>query len=191
MIVLTSKALRSKIPQNNLQTSCIPRFCDRFDKMADSWLRMLRKLLSTLTVVSAGRRTQVATQRATPDSPKANETPVLFKILLFFSLFDFSFWFTIKMHRAYQPITPANNKLLKKRWDMSRYDTHRRKVCFAFRRHGAPVSNLGFICFQNYSLHNCLHTFCPQVLSAKAVIDNKPPQTYMHLHLKLKKLQVL
>lgn len=59
------------------------------------------------------------------------------------------------MHRAYQPITPANNKLLKQRWDMSRYDTHRRKV----------------------------H-------SAKAVIDNKPPQTYMHLHLKLKKLQV-
>ena len=30
-----------------------------------------------------------------------------------------------------------------------------------------------------------------QVMSAKAVIDNKPPQTYMHLHLKLKKLQVL
>lgn len=59
------------------------------------------------------------------------------------------------MHRAYQPITPANNKLLKKRWDMSRYHTHRRKV-----------------------------------QSAKAVIDNKPPQTYMHLHLKLKKLQV-
>jgi len=29
------------------------------------------------------------------------------------------------------------------------------------------------------------------VQSAKAVIDNKPPQTYMHLHLKLKKLQVL
>lgn len=59
------------------------------------------------------------------------------------------------MHRAYQPITPANNKLLKKRWDMSSYNTHRRKV-----------------------------------QSAKAVIDNKPPQTYMHLHLKLKKLQV-
>jgi len=29
-----------------------------------------------------------------------------------------------------------------------------------------------------------------KVQSAKAVIDNKPPQTYMHLHLKLKKLQV-
>ncbi|XP_068686804.1 sperm axonemal maintenance protein CFAP97D1-like [Montipora foliosa] len=77
------------------------------------------------------------------------------EILLLFSLFDFDSIFSIKMHRAYQPITPANNKLLKKRWDMSRYDTHRRKV-----------------------------------FSAKAVIDNKPPQTYMHLHLKLKKLQV-
>lgn len=27
-------------------------------------------------------------------------------------------------------------------------------------------------------------------LSAKPVIDNKPPKTYMHLHLKLKKLQM-
>ncbi|CAH1786337.1 unnamed protein product [Owenia fusiformis] len=59
------------------------------------------------------------------------------------------------MHRAYQPITPANNKLLKKRWDQLRFDTHRRKVT-----------------------------------SAQAVIDNKPPKTYMHLHLKLKKLQM-
>ncbi|KAJ8042747.1 hypothetical protein HOLleu_09592 [Holothuria leucospilota] len=59
------------------------------------------------------------------------------------------------MHRAYQPITPANNKLLKKRWDQRRFDTHRQKV-------------------QN----------------AKPVIDNKPPKTYMHLHLKLKKLQM-
>ena len=44
----------------------------------------------------------------------------------------------IKMHRAYQPITPANNKLLKKRWDMSSYNTHRRKVCFCS------------VCVQNY-----------------------------------------
>ena len=42
------------------------------------------------------------------------------------------------MHRAYQSITPANNKLLKQRWDMTRYDMHRKKVgvktnsyCFA------------------------------------------------------------
>ncbi|XP_063951840.1 sperm axonemal maintenance protein CFAP97D1-like [Lytechinus pictus] len=59
------------------------------------------------------------------------------------------------MHRAYQPITPANNKLLKKRWDERRFDTHRQKV-------------------QN----------------AKPVIDDKPPKTYVHLHLKLKKMQM-
>ena len=59
------------------------------------------------------------------------------------------------MHRAYQPLTPANNILLKKRWDQSRFDTHRKKVHLA-----------------------------------KAVIDNRPPKTYMHLHCKLKKLQM-
>lgn len=59
------------------------------------------------------------------------------------------------MHRAYQPITPANNKLLKKRWDMTRYDMHRKKVS-----------------------------------SANAVLDNHPPKTYLHLHLKLKKMQI-
>jgi len=62
---------------------------------------------------------------------------------------------TTMKHRAYQPITPANNKLLKQRWDQSRFDTHRKKV-----------------------------------LSAKAVIDNRPPRTLMHLHCKLKKLQM-
>jgi hypothetical protein len=59
------------------------------------------------------------------------------------------------MHRAYQPITAANNKLLKKRWDQRSYDLHRSKV-----------------------------------LTSQAVIDNRPPDTYMHIHLKLKKLQV-
>ncbi|XP_076807688.1 sperm axonemal maintenance protein CFAP97D1-like [Clavelina lepadiformis] len=59
------------------------------------------------------------------------------------------------MHRAYQPTTPANNKLLKKRWDQSRFDFHRRNVT-----------------------------------QAMPVIDNRPPETYMHLHLKLKKLQM-
>lgn len=29
-----------------------------------------------------------------------------------------------------------------------------------------------------------------QVLTSQAVIDNRPPHTYMHIHLKLKKLQV-
>lgn len=59
------------------------------------------------------------------------------------------------MHRAYQPITPANNKLLKKRWDEKRFDNHLQKV-------------------QN----------------AKPMIDDKPPKTYVHLHLKLKKMQM-
>merc|ERR1712126_660804 len=60
-----------------------------------------------------------------------------------------------EMHRAYQPITAANNKLLKKRWDQRTYDLHRAKV----------------------------HT-------SKAMIDNHAPETYMHMHLKLKKLQM-
>jgi len=32
------------------------------------------------------------------------------------------------MHRAYQPLTDSTNKLLKKRWDTTRYNTHRKKV---------------------------------------------------------------
>lgn len=59
------------------------------------------------------------------------------------------------MHRAYQPLTAANNKLLKKRWDTTRYDMHRKKV------------------------HQ-----------ASAVLDNHAPKTYLHLHLKLKKMQI-
>lgn len=31
--------------------------------------------------------------------------------------------------RAYQPITPANNMILKKKWDQTRFDMHRMKVC--------------------------------------------------------------
>ncbi|CBY30659.1 unnamed protein product [Oikopleura dioica] len=59
------------------------------------------------------------------------------------------------MHRAYQPTTAANNRLLKKRWDQRQYDLHRNKVA-----------------------------------DIKPQIDNKAPRTYMHMHLKLKKLQV-
>jgi len=59
------------------------------------------------------------------------------------------------MHRAYQPLTATHNKLLQKRWDSTRHETHRRKV------------------------HQ-----------AEAVIDNHAPKTYLHLHLKLKKLQL-
>ncbi|XP_033751288.1 uncharacterized protein CFAP97D1-like [Pecten maximus] len=59
------------------------------------------------------------------------------------------------MHRAYQPLTPANNIFLKRLWDEKYFKTHRRKV-----------------------------------VAAKPRIDNKPPKTYMHLHIKLKKLQM-
>ncbi|XP_060083461.1 sperm axonemal maintenance protein CFAP97D1-like [Ylistrum balloti] len=59
------------------------------------------------------------------------------------------------MHRAYQPLTPANNIFLKRLWDENYFKTHRRKV-----------------------------------VAAKPRIDNKPPKTYMHLHIKLKKLQI-
>ncbi|XP_078332375.1 sperm axonemal maintenance protein CFAP97D1-like [Crassostrea virginica] len=59
------------------------------------------------------------------------------------------------MHRAYQPLTPANNIYLRQRWDQEFYEEHRKKIS-----------------------------------QAKSVIDNKPPKTYMHLHIKLKKLQM-
>ncbi|XP_076860715.1 sperm axonemal maintenance protein CFAP97D1 [Brachyhypopomus gauderio] len=32
------------------------------------------------------------------------------------------------MHKAYQPLRPATNKLLQKKWDQSRYEEHRKKV---------------------------------------------------------------
>lgn len=50
-------------------------------------------------------------------------------VLLFFSFFfpdNFTSVFT--MHRAYQPLTPANNIFLKRLWDEKFFKTHRRKV---------------------------------------------------------------
>ena len=35
-----------------------------------------------------------------------------------------------------------------------------------------------------------LNAFDWQVFEARPTVDTRPPQTYMHLHLKLKKLQV-
>lgn len=34
----------------------------------------------------------------------------------------------VQRARAYQSITPANNMILKKKWDQSRFDMHRMKV---------------------------------------------------------------
>lgn len=33
------------------------------------------------------------------------------------------------MHKAYQPLKPAANKYLQKKWDQEHYDEHRKKVC--------------------------------------------------------------
>ena len=76
--------------------------------------------------------------------------------------------------RAYQSITPANNMILKRRWDKSRFDLHRMKV-----RLSLSLSRI----YEVVSLPL-------QVRNARPMIDNKPPQTYMHLHLNLKKLQM-
>ena len=35
------------------------------------------------------------------------------------------------MHKNYQPVKPATNKLLKKRWDGAAHDMHRKKVANA------------------------------------------------------------
>lgn len=60
-----------------------------------------------------------------------------------------------KMHRSYQSILPASNKLLQMKWDQTYYKEHRRLV-----------------------------------RDAQPMVDTKAPATYMHLHLKLKKLQL-
>ncbi|CAF0725761.1 unnamed protein product [Adineta ricciae] len=59
------------------------------------------------------------------------------------------------MHKSYQPIRPATNRLLQKKWD-EKY----------------------------HSEHQIL------VRDARPTIDTRPPRTYMHLHMKLKKLQL-
>ncbi|XP_078693549.1 uncharacterized protein LOC144923129 isoform X1 [Branchiostoma floridae x Branchiostoma belcheri] len=59
------------------------------------------------------------------------------------------------MHRAYQPITPAGNKLLQQKWDDKYYNEHR-----------------------------------DLVRTAKPMVDTKAPRTYVHMHMKLRKLQL-
>lgn len=56
-----------------------------------------------------------------------------------------------------------------------------------FRRFARPQRNVGKD--EIYREKN-IWTECSLFFAAKSVIDNKPPQTYMHLHLKLKKLQI-
>ena len=47
---------------------------------------------------------------------------------------------TTTMHRSYQPLTPATNNLLRKRWDEATHNIHRRKVTHARStiENGAP-----------------------------------------------------
>ncbi|XP_035693992.1 trichohyalin-like isoform X2 [Branchiostoma floridae] len=59
------------------------------------------------------------------------------------------------MHRAYQPITPAGNKLLQQKWDDKYYNEHR-----------------------------------DLVRTAKPMVDTRAPRTYVHMHMKLRKLQL-
>lgn len=58
-------------------------------------------------------------------------------------------------HRSYNPIKPAQNKILARKYDQAKYDAHRARIA-----------------------------------SKRATVDNKAPKPYMHLHLKLKKIQL-
>lgn len=76
------------------------------------------------------------------------------------------------MHRSYQPTLPAANRLLQKKWDQKYYSEHQILV-------GAPSLTTAFRPHPH-----------PQVRDARPTIDTRPPRAYMHLHMKLKKLQV-
>jgi hypothetical protein len=80
--------------------------------------------------------------------------------------------------RAYQPYRPAASRLLAKKWDDASFDLHRTKV----RRASAFLFWLGFVVWSD--------SLVLQVRSIKSQLDTGAPKTYMHLQLKLKKLQV-
>lgn len=124
-----------------------------------------------------------------------------------------------RMHRAYQPLTPANNIYLRQRWDQEFYEEHRKKISLGgyiswkqickMNIHVVKSCHATCISIRFYSYCHCLLSIMVSNRSlyfrdktktvkvfwfffstAKSVIDNKPPKTYMHLHIKLKKLQV-
>ena len=89
--------------------------------------------------------------------------------------------------RGYQSLTPANNMILKRKWDQTRFDMHRTKVgtdaeTFKFIQDDGGLAYIWVMIVQQFPRQ--------QVRDAKPMIDNKPPETYMHLHLKLKKVQM-
>lgn len=84
------------------------------------------------------------------------------------------------MHRSYNSYYPVASKLLQKRWDDKHYTDHRRHVRILSRSFISNFISYGILIF----------FFKLKVDSAKPGIDAAPPETFMHLHLKLKKLQV-
>ena len=80
------------------------------------------------------------------------------------------------MHKSYQPTLPSANRLLQKKWDDKYYSEHRLlvgSISLYFNFHSKTFVDALFY-----------------VRDARPSIDTRPPRTYMHLHLKLKKLQV-
>ncbi|KAK3558829.1 hypothetical protein QTP86_028734, partial [Hemibagrus guttatus] len=67
------------------------------------------------------------------------------------------------MHKAYQPLKPAANKYLQKKWDEEHYAEHRKKL---------------------------IALFVHEVREAKPTVDTKGIQTPIHIQVKLKKAQV-
>jgi hypothetical protein len=75
------------------------------------------------------------------------------------------------MHKSYQPILPTSNRILQKKWDDKYYSEHRILVIL--------LPNFFMIFIRIF-----------QVRDARPSVDTRPPKTYMHLHMKLKKFQV-
>ena len=86
--------------------------------------------------------------------------------------------------RAYQSLTPANNMILKRKWDQTTFVLHRAKV----RPSDSAFPYTVAVCLPHCACVHCIY-IC-KVRNAKAITDTKPPKTYMHLHLNLKKIQM-
>lgn len=103
-----------------------------------------------------------------------------------------------RMHRAYQPLTPANNIYLRQRWDQEFYEEHRKKISLGGYISWKQITRTAIAFYLLWVQTDLCISEIKQKLwksfdffsTAKSVIDNKPPKTYMHLHIKLKKLQV-
>ena len=70
----------------------------------------------------------------------------------------------------YHSVTPANNMVLKRKWDEKLYNVHRSRVRLLYYYTRVIISLL-------------------QVENAKPIIDDHPPSIQVHLHLNLRKVQ--